>query len=360
MNSLLKTIDALLITNPVNIRYLTGFWGVAPEEREAYALLTPKQTFLFTNALYLEQAKKTRATVIEISREHPFSKKLAEVLKKGVRLGFEENDVTVTEYRTMQRLLKQVTLVPTKGRVEELRMVKRPDELEDIRAAAKLTDQCFRSIASFLKPGVTETEIAWEIEAFIRGRGASLAFSPIVAFGKNSSIPHYSSTNNIQLTTNNLILLDFGARVNGYASDMTRVVFVGKPSDEWVRAYEAVLMAQEKALAYLNSPHSPSYSKRGRGGVTGAKADRIARDVIENAGFPVYPHSLGHGVGLAIHEAPRLTVKKDVALKPNMIVTIEPAIYVEGNYGVRLEDLVVLKEDSVEVLSKSEKGMIVL
>ena len=356
MQSLLSNIDALLITNPTNIRYLTGFVGAAPEEREAYILLTPNQTFLFTNALYLEQAKKTNATVVEISRENSFAKKLAEILTGPgpvKRLGFEENDLTVAEYKKLKTELKGVTLVATQGRVEELRILKREDEIKNIRRAAKLTDQCFDVILSKIKPGVTEGEIAWEIEAFIRARGAQLAFSPIVAFGINSSQPHYQPAESYKLKADSLVLIDFGIKVNGYCSDMTRMVFVGKPKDEWKRAYETVLEAQQAALNYFHLEGVKAH-------LPGGKADLIARDVIEKAGFPAYPHSLGHGVGLDIHEAPRLTINKDVILKPGMVVTVEPAIYKEGSYGVRIEDLVLLKKDGIEVFTNTPKKMVIL
>lgn len=359
-----KNLDALLITNPTNIRYLTGFVGAAPEERESYLLITNTQAFLFTNSLYIEQAKtlallncyivillKTKKTleIVEISRENPIGKQLAIIVKqlKIRKLGFEEKDLTVAELRKLEKELKGITLVPTSERIEKLRMIKREGEIENIRKAAKLTDQCFTSIFPKLTPGVEERKIAWEIEKFIKERGAELAFSPIVAFGKNTSQPHYV-TGNSQLTTNNLILLDFGARINGYCSDMTRLVFIGNPRDEWKQAYAAVLRAQMQALEALLTKRS------------GAQLDRLARRAIKQAGFPVYPHSLGHSVGLAIHETPRLTVKKDTKLKAGMVFTIEPAVYKEGQYGIRIEDLILLKKNGIEILSKSPKGIIVL
>ena len=368
---LMTGIDSLLITNPTNVRYLTGFVGAAPEEREAYVLQTRNQLYLFTNALYLEQAKKIKATVVEISRENPFATKLAEILTRAgpvKRLGFEENDLTVAEYHKIMHVHKNVILVPTKGRIEELRMMKRDDEIENIRAAARLTDQCFGFILGKLKPGlpaeasakvgVSENKIAWEIESFIRNRGAQLAFSPIVAFGAHASQPHYLTGPGLVKTQGlappELVLLDFGAKINGYCSDMTRVVFVGKPKDEWKRAYETVLTAQQKALEYLTGP----------GPVT-STADRIARKVIEKAGFPAYPHSLGHGVGLDIHEAPRLTINPSTrsarsGLQPGMVVTIEPGIYIEGQYGIRIEDLVHVTNTGIEILSHSKKEMTIL
>lgn len=335
-------IDALLTTNPYNIQYLTGFTSVAPQAREAYVLLTPGKTYLFTNSLYTEQAKTLGFPVIEITRDNPLSKSLAQVFK-GATLGFEEANITVSEYNALK---KNFTLIPTRNRVEMLRMIKRPDEIENIRKAVKLTDGCFRSILKDIKPGVTESFIAWEIESYIRSHGATLAFAPIVAFNEHSSQPHYQSMDHKRLPNNSLVLVDFGARVNGYCSDMTRVVFVGKLKDEWKRAYEAVLEAQKRALDALF-----------RGQRSGAKLDRLAKATIEKAGFVPYSHSLGHAVGLAIHEAPRLTVKKDEILKPGMIFSIEPAIYVEGQYGIRIEDLVLLKSNGIEILSQSPKDI---
>lgn len=368
MDTILAHVDALLVTNSTNIRYLTGFVGSAPNEREAYVLLTRKQSFMFTNPLYLESAKNInppagghisniKYEIVEISREHPVSKRLAAIVKKlkGTSLGFEENNLTVAEYTKLRKVLEGIQLTPTRDRIEKLRMIKRNTEVRNIRKAATITDACFAFILGYLKPGVTETEIAWEIESYIRKNGAALAFSPIVAFNAHSSQPHYqgmgSGLKDPQgLTPNSLVLLDFGARVGGYCSDMTRVVFIGKPKNEWRRAYQTVLAAQMKALDYLNTTPKPS----------GATADRIARKVIKEAGFTPYPHSLGHAVGLAIHEVPRLTIRKDTNLLPGMVVTVEPAVYMEGQYGIRIEDLVCLTQAGIDILTKSTKQLLIL
>lgn len=373
--NVLSGIDALFISHPINIRYLTGFMGASPEERESFALFTQNQLFLFTNSLYVEAARTLINPInkpiicVEISKEKPLSKRIAEILKKShLRLGFEENDLTVAEYAKLTQTLKGITLIPTRDRIEELRKIKREDEIENIRSAAQRTDACFDWITGKIKPGVTEGQIAWEIESFFRKHGAQNAFSPIVAFGKNSSQPHYQ-TSDVRLKTSDIILLDFGAKVNGYCSDMTRMVFIGKPNDEWKRAYETVLTAQIAALKYLSGFHPVT-----QGGTlqerSGAVANRIARDIIIEAGLPAYPHSLGHGVGLAIHEQPRLSYKNPSAkastvssaesLRAGMVVTVEPGIYVEGSYGIRIEDLVLLKKDGIEILSNSPKILTIL
>ena len=365
MNLSLNGFDALLITNPVNIRYFTGFLGAAPEERESYLLVTKNKKYLFTNSLYREAAKKLASEFVEISRDAPLSEKLEEIVlsEKIKRLGFEEENLTVAEFQKLKKELNGIALVPTKNRIEDLRMIKREDEIANIRAAAKLTDQCFTYLVSFLKPGVTESQISWEIESFFRTRGADCAFSPTVAFGAHTSQPHYqaaryhlAASQGGTLQRNDMVLFDFGARVNGYCSDMTRTIFIGTPRGEWKRAYQAVLNTQQAVLDEIL--HILIYEEKQR--ATGAMLDRLAGRRIREFGFTPYPHSLGHGVGLAIHEQPRLSYKKDVALKPGMVVTVEPAIYIEGRYGIRIEDLVLLKKEGIEILSKSPKQLIIL
>lgn len=343
-------MNYLFVTNPTNIRYLTGFVGV--DERDAYCLLTQRELFLFTNSLYLESVKELRTqnlmtkqdiTIVEISRENPISKELKRVFTEK-KLEFEEDNLTVAELRKLKETLVGVELIPTQNRIEKLRMIKRQDEINNIRLAANITDQCFSYVTKRIRPGVTEGRLAWEIESFLKMKAGDIAFSPIVAFNENSSKPHYQSRGNSPLRKNSLILLDFGARVSGYCADMTRVVFAGKPKDEWVNAYKAVSSANQKAIDMLKD-----------GERNGATLDAAAKKIIAETDLPVYPHSLGHAVGLDIHEAPRLTTKKSEILKPGMVVTVEPGVYVEGSYGVRLEDLVLLRDNKIDVLTKSPK-----
>ena len=205
-------------------------------------------------------------------------------------------------------------------------------------------------------------EIAWEIESYFKKRGAENAFPPIVAFGKNSSQPHYSSSIRYTLDAKrSLVLLDFGARVNGYCADMTRMLFMGLPKTEWKKAYQALKLAQQKALSYLaQSFQYIDILKNQRRKISGAELDQLVRKELAKFGYPPYPHSLGHAVGLAIHEAPRLSIRRDEELKPGMIFSVEPGIYVPGQFGMRIEDLVLLTENGIEVLSKSTKEMMIL
>ncbi|KKS86659.1 MAG: Peptidase M24 [Candidatus Gottesmanbacteria bacterium GW2011_GWB1_43_11] len=381
-NSLmLQSLDALLVTDPTNIYYLTGFMGLAPDEREAYVLVTQDKLYLFTNPLYREQAEKiiqlpnnqinTNNPIpkeyIEISRENPLAIQIKKVLDalsltRTIKVGFEENNLTVAEMHALKKDLDGFNLVPTRNRIEELRKFKRPDEIAQIKSACKLTDNCFDFILTKLIPGVTETEIAWEIESYFKKRGAENAFPPIVAFGKNSSQPHYSSSIRYTLDAKrSLVLLDFGARVNGYCADMTRMLFMGLPKTEWKKAYQALKLAQQKALSYLaQSFQYIDILKNQRRKISGAELDQLVRKELAKFGYPPYPHSLGHAVGLAIHEAPRLSIRRDEELKPGMIFSVEPGIYVPGQFGMRIEDLVLLTENGIEVLSKSTKEMMIL
>ncbi len=346
----------LLITTPTNIRYLTGFTGAVPEEREAYVLWVKDQLYLFTNVLYVEEARQLKQIqdsrcmiqelkVVEISRENPLSKKLKEIIEaEGItELDFEEDNLTVAELKKLKKELKKMKIIGIRGKIEELRILKQTDEIASMRIACELTDKAYDFTMNLLKPGVTEQEIAWEMEAFIRKNGGQLAFPSIVAFGANGSKPHYSGNAGV-LQQNDMVLLDFGAKTNGYCADMTRMVFIGTPKKEWTDAYNTVLASQEKALSLLKS-----------GTRNGATLDAAAKKVIAEAGLPPYPHSLGHGLGLDIHEAPRLSVKKDAEIKPGMVVTVEPGVYLEGQFGIRIEDTILIQDNTIELLTKTTK-----
>ncbi len=355
--------DSLLITNPTNIRYLTGFVGV--EQRDAYLMLLPTKAFLLVSPLYQEEAKIVQFNNSFLKKQFPkiktldiniltpdnrITKQLTNICanEKIQTLSFESENITVSEYEGFKSVVP--TLSPTQNVIEKLRVGKFPNEITSIKKAAKLTDDCFTFIQTKIQKGVTETDLSWEIETFFRKNGAENAFSPIVAFGKNSSQPHYMTPASARgpLAEKSIVLLDFGARVNGYCADMTRMIFVGKPKPEWIKAYNTVLLSQQTAIDNLSSS------------VSGAEIDRSCRKIIEDAGLPTYPHSLGHGVGLEIHEAPRLTIHNDVTLTKDMVITVEPATYIPNEFGIRIEDLVHIKDNEIAVLSTSTKEVIIL
>lgn len=354
--------SSLFITNPTNIRYLTGFVGV--EQRDAYLLILSTKAYLFVSQLYQEETKHISLKNSFLARHFPniqsleiciltqnnrITKQLETIAQKESiqALSFESDNLSVFEYTAFKNALQTVPLTPTTGVIETLRIQKFPSEIASITNAAKLTDECFTFIQTKIKKGVTESALAWEIETYFRKAGAQLAFSPIVAFGENTSKPHHQSSG-VRLQSSDIILVDVGAKIDGYCADMTRMIFVGKPKDEWLNAYKAVLDAQTAALTSISHNRS------------GKLADQAARDVLEKTTFPIYPHSLGHGVGLDIHEAPRLTIYQDASLKPHMVVTVEPGTYTAGQFGIRIEDLVLITDSGIEVLSKSTKDVIML
>lgn len=360
---LLDGLDALLITNPVNIRYITGFMGLAPEEREGFVLIQPGKVNLFVHTLYIEKAKEVTSgktyrqlpiTVIETTRDYPTNQAISEALgpqngENKIKLGVEESNLTLSEYQQLTKGLPQAQIFLTRGRIEFSRRNKTESELQELRAASRLTDAAYNHAIRLIKPEMSEVEIAWEIEMYIRKNGGQLSFTPIVAFNEHASRPHHES-DSTKLAPQSIILMDFGARVNGYYGDMTRMVFAGEPKAQWRLAYETCLSAQMAGIKYLNETAE----------VHGQEADKIARDVVKKAGYPTFPHGLGHGVGLNIHEDPRLTRAYDVILQPGNVFSIEPGIYLPGEFGVRIEDLAVKTQTGIEILNKSTKEMIVI
>ncbi|MCX8008836.1 MAG: Xaa-Pro peptidase family protein [Patescibacteria group bacterium] len=342
---IIEPFKCLLVTKPTNIRYLTGFAPLSGSNRSSYLALTRDTWHLFTFPLYeheAEEAKKKHPNlnILYISPAQRFTNLLTSLCSSIQVLLFEQDSLTYKEYNEIRSVLPTIQLLPHDGTIERLRAKKSSEERSFIQQAAKLTDDCFIFIQSQIHEGMTETELSWIIERYIREHNASLSFPPIVAFNEHSSIPHHVSSEK-KLSQNSIILIDFGAAINGYHADMTRVIFLGTPRNEWVNAYMTVKQAHDAAIQYMSMENS------------GARADELARSMIKEKGYPEYPHSLGHGVGLDIHEDPRLSVHKDVTIEEGMVFTIEPAIYLPGQFGIRIEDLVLKTHDSIEILSKS-------
>lgn len=341
-------IDALFVTNQYNVSYLTGFAGLSPDEREGFLLITPKTANLITFSTYFDMYKTGGEGFVThcITLEKRLHHILGEIVNRDTikTVGFEPDSITVSELNSLKEKLP-FTWKETSSVIETLRKIKDEKELAAIRKAAKVTDETFAFILRKIKSGITERILALEIEYFIKSRAQDVAFSPIVAFDQHAAIPHYLSNNIEHITNNNLILLDFGAKVDGYCSDMTRVVFVGTPTDKQVNIYETVLAAQKKALSIVKP------------GLKATDVDALCRNYITEMGFSPYQHGLGHGVGLAIHEGPKLRPGINDVLEEGMVITMEPGIYIPGETGVRIEDLVVLKDNGVEILSKSGKSL---
>ena len=348
-----RELDWLLVTQPENRSYLSGFGerDVSLGSSAAWLLVGRGAAFLITSFLYYEAAVR-QAEGFEVVRGAPrFHDGVAEALgaAPASQIGFEAGWLTVELYHDLaERLGEKHELVPTTGLVEELRQIKDAGEIEAIRAANELTDRAYKHVVGLLRPGLTEKQVAWEIEKYMREHGAEgMAFEPAVAAGPHSAVPHHSPTDR-PIAASEPIWIDCGARLNGYCGDLTRSFCLGSADERFAEIYGIVLRAQEVAIEGL------------RAGLTGVEGDALARDVIREAGHgDAFGHSLGHGIGLAIHELPRVSpLGKDV-LQPGMLTSVEPGIYLPGWGGVRIEDLVVIEESGVRNLTRAPKQMVI-
>lgn len=341
-------LDALLVSSNANIFYLTGYSGFLSEERDAYLLVTKNSAILFTNALYFDEVKKSVKAPIKVFLVTQLQKTLEKLLKqeKIVNIGFEEN-LTYQELIRFKKV-KNTKWKLTEGIVEKVRAIKDRYELESLRKACKLTDNTLSNILTNVRLNMTEKELAWEVEKFIREHGGELAFPSIVSFGKNSAVPHHK-TNGTRLELNSIVLLDFGAKVNGYCADMTRTVFFGKANKKFKKIYNTVLKSQEEAIKSLDMRK-----------IKFSKLQTAANKVIMDNGFEKIPHGLGHGVGLEVHEFPHISPHSKDEARDNMVFTIEPGIYENNFGGVRIEDVFLYKNQKTEALTKSSKNFIEL
>jgi Xaa-Pro aminopeptidase len=338
-------VDALLVTAPANIRYLSGFTS-----RDARLLITARQSLLITDFRYYEQAEREAPDfeLYKLTGRLPaaFEDLIHEA--ETSRVAFESEDVPYALYEELAAV-EDVELVPAKGWVEELRAVKSPEELALIRRAVAISDAALAALPELLQAGMTERQLAWELEVYMRTHGADeLAFPIIAAGGPNGAMAHATPSDRV-LVPGEPIVLDLGARVEGYCSDLTRTVTIGQPDDRFREIHNIVLTAQQAAEAGI------------RAGLLGKEADAIARQVIVEAGYEeAFGHNLGHGVGLEVHERPSAGPRGEDRLEPGMVVTVEPGIYLRGWGGVRIEDLVVVNDTGVEILTGASKNPVVL
>lgn len=357
-------LDALLISSVSNIVYLTDYTGFFTTEREGFLLACKGKRYFITDARSSEEIKKQVRDfeLAEISSGFPLKKLLEKLADKHKikLLGIEEKNLTVSEFKLIKKHFKTKHFD-----LNKIRSIKNSSEISKIEKACKLGDKTFTHILKRIKLGISEKEVANEIESFIKKNGGDLSFPSIVAFGKNSAIPHHVP-NNDKLINNQIIKLDFGVKLNHYCSDMTRTVFFGRANEQFKKMYNTVLRAQKLAIDYLSSCHSelvsesPKSRSRNKFGMTGKKVDRVARDHIVSKGYPTIPHSLGHGIGLDVHEAPSLSPKSKDILKEGMVFSIEPGIYLPDFGGVRIEDLAVIEKENLRLLTKSPKNIIAI
>lgn len=339
-------LDVLLVTHLPNIRYLCGFSGSS-----AVLLIGPEEQTLFTDPRYAIQAVEQAHCRTKIVRGRLLEGVVEPIRRAQFRtIGFERNTIAYATYEFLnEQLPAACTLQPTRELVETLRMVKSPAEISLIRQAVNTTSTAFEKALRSLKPNMSEARFAAELDYQMRRAGAErAAFETIVASGPRSALPHASPTDN-PIVRNQLLLIDMGAMQHGYASDMTRTLFLGKPSTQWRRTYQALLEAQLAAICSL------------RPGIRASTPDRIARNVLKSHKLHTgFTHSTGHGLGLEIHEAPRLAIKESTVLEPGMVVTIEPGVYFHASGGIRIEDTVLITPSGCEVLTPTSKQLLCL
>jgi Xaa-Pro aminopeptidase len=339
-------LDGIIVSKPENLFYMSGFTG-----GEGVIIITRLVASLVTDFRYAEQAAEQAPdyNIIELEPGVSPYEVCAEILESdgAKKVGIESHHLTVKAFEELKQHLKAVQPETTDGMVEKLRVVKEECEIDMIKKAQEITDEAFSHILNYIKPGVSEKDLACELEYFVKKNGAEgMAFDTIVASGPRSSLPHGRASDR-RLEVGDFVTVDFGARLSCYCSDMTRTVFLGKPDREQLNIYNIVLEAQKKALSYIKP------------GIFGKDVDRVARDVIKDRGFGEnFGHALGHGVGIEIHEEPRLSSRSETKLEAGMVVTVEPGIYISGYGGVRIEDLVVVTEDGCEDLTKASKDII--
>ncbi len=339
-------IDVLLVSELLNVRYLTGFTGT-----NGLALLGPRVRTFLTDFRYVTRAAEEVDSSFERRRaSQDLLDAVPEVLAENpVRLGFEDDHVSVRQYRRLAEMLgEQVELVPAGGLIERLRSVKEPEELERIREATKLADAAFERVLSDGLIGRTEREVAMALDQEMRARGAEgPSFETIVATGANGALPH-ATPRDVEIHDGELVVIDWGAELDGYCSDCTRTLAAGDPSEQARELYDLVLRAQLTGLEAVTA------------GRSGRETDAIARKVVEEAGHAEhFGHGLGHGVGLDIHEGPRLSQRSEDDLHAGNVVTVEPGVYLPGRFGIRIEDLVLVTDDGCEILTSLPKALLV-
>jgi Xaa-Pro aminopeptidase len=343
-----RELDALLLSQPENLRYLSGFTGSS-----GWLLISGQNAILATDFRYVEQAKGESPDFEIIQTKQELRDWLPGLVSDlgWHKLGFEANFISYEGYNRLSEAIKtkqvNLKLVPTTGIVEKLRSIKEPEELGFITKAVELTDAAFEQAKAIIRPGITEKEAAWEIEKFLRQKGSDgIPFEIIVASGPNSALPHTRPTEKI-ICSGEPVLIDMGARINGYCSDFSRTLFLGRADKTFREIYNIVLKAQATAMEGIES------------GMDASQADRLARSVVKQAGYgDAFGHGLGHGVGLAVHEFPTLGPSSLDSLADGMVFTIEPGIYLAGKGGVRIEDMVVLENGKARVLTKAKKDLL--
>jgi len=340
-----KGLDVLVVSQPENRRYLSGFTGSA-----CWLIISDHIASLAVDFRYIEQAKKEAPDFDAIHIKGDIDSWLPRLLSDSrfKKAGFEADQIPFATYDKLCKTINNggylLELIPISGLVESIRAVKEPGEIKFIKEAVELADDAFDHAKSILRPGMTEKEVAWGLEKFLREKGSqAVPFDIIVASGPNAALPHAKPSEQ-PLIKNVPVVIDLGARVNGYCSDLTRTFIIGDSNKTFYKIYDIVLGAQLTAMATIAA------------GMNGDQADRLARTVIEQARHgDDFGHGLGHGVGLETHESPRLGPNSPEILVDGMVFTIEPGIYLTGWGGVRIEDTVIMENGKIKSLTQADK-----
>ena len=342
----LKNLDGIYVSNITNVRYLTGFSGSAGS-----LLILENDSHFFTDGRYTEQVKEQvkNSTIHIVGGTHIEGIDKNNLLKSGMKIGFESDHTTVTSFNSLQNKLSQISWQPTSSIVELIAAVKDREEIESLKTAIEITDIVFDEILSNIKVGVSENQIAADLSYKFKQHGAEGdSYDPIVASGWRSALPHATPTDKT-LENGDFVVMDFGALYNGYHADMTRTVVIGSPNEKHKEIYDIVLKSQLSGIEVA------------RAGVTGAEVDNACRSIIDNAGYKEYfNHSTGHGIGLEVHTLPRLSSINTSPLLENYVVTIEPGIYLPNWGGVRIEDDCWIKSNKCVPMNRSSKELISL
>ncbi len=350
-----KKLDSFFITNPYNILYLTGFRGLSPQEREAYILATKRNAYLLTDGRYYVKLKSQsgswRTKVKLITPQEGVITLLRQIInEEGIKtIAFEGDDLKFDEYQRLKEKLG-AELIATERIIIKMRAIKEETEIVKIKRACQLSDQCLREIIPTIKIGQSEKEIAFRLGKWLQENDSETAFDSIVAIDHHSSIPHYCfgyEEGSNKVKNNSLILIDFGAKYQDYVSDITRIIFIN-PDSSKLKIYQQLLAAQKQTIVKLNLFSEPK------------AIDSFCRKMLQQASLPNYPHSTGHGVGLEVHEYPKISPLSTDTFYQNQVFTIEPAVYFKGKWGLRVEDTVVMGKNGVEVLTKYPKEALVI
>lgn len=348
-----KNLDAILISNIANITYLSDFLFLISEDREGFILITKNSQYFISSFLYkkeiLNKTKNYYFLELSSTNKKNFVNYLDEIIKKEnlKTLAIESENITVNEFMFIKKL--NVNIVPIS--LENLRSIKDKEEIRRIKKACDITDKVFDFILKKIKIGITENKIAQILENFLKDKNVTTSFPTIVAFGKNAATPHHK-TNNTKLLENTFVLLDFGVKYENYCSDMTRTIYFGKANNQEIKTYEILKKSQTMAIDYLSAQKGKS--------ILAEKIDAQSRNYLIKNGFPSFPHSLGHSIGINCHDGFRLSPISKTKIMPGMVFSIEPGIYITGKFGLRIEDDILSTNSGIEILTKSSRELIII